>query len=651
MLATFDSLMTGIGRWLALLLALAAIYVAGPFPLVDEGLRLGGAMAAGVVIMLLHHPLAHKFEHASTGVKSLLWLVDMALLIGFLFTVNNFFATYEGFWDGIFILETSAQLTGLFGTLVILEAVRRNFGPILPVICGLALIYTIWGGGLPGVLGHSGFSFEETITAVWFSFDGVYGRVTGLVSSIVLVFITFGAVLEATGASAILLKIATAATARVRGGTAHAAIVASALFGTISGSPVANVVGTGVFTIPMIKRQGFSNAFAGAVEAGASSAGQFTPPIMGAVAFIMAELIGRPYLEVAVAAALPALLFYFAMFASVYAEAVRLGIKPMPIEERPTLTRDDWVESLRFAVPLVAIVVVLFMGRSPAMAGFVGVVAAIVISLVIDVLDPAKRASLATYQTRFLTALKRGGAACGQIMVAVGSIGIVIAVVKLTGVAGNFGAMVQEMAQGSLFTALVVTMIACLVLGLGLPTVPAYLFIVLFVGPVIGKLGVDILLVHMFVVYYGVLSNITPPVAIAAYAAAPIAGSNPMETGFQAIKIAFVGFLIPFVLIYNPSLSLVVGFEWAPFIWIAVRLPIAVWMIATAFIGCDSRQLSAVERILRVLVGLACLLEIQLVQVAGFGIGLGIILIHRLRRRPAEAAAATGSGFKSYLKP
>lgn len=651
MLAKFDAFVTGIGRWLAFLLALAAIYVAGPFPLVDEGLRLGGAMAVAVVIMLLHHPLAHKFENAPTGIRSLLWLVDMALLIGFLFTVRHFFATYEGFWDGIFTLSNSVLFTGLFGTLVILEAVRRTFGPILPVICGLALLYAIYGGGLPGILGHTGFSFDETITAVWFSFDGVYGRVTGLVSSIVLVFITFGAVLEATGASAILLKVATAATARIRGGTAHAAIVASALFGTISGSPVANVVGTGVFTIPMIKRQGYSNAFAGAVEAAASSAGQFTPPIMGSVAFIMAELIGQPYFVVAVAAALPALLFYFALFASVYAEAVRLGIEPLPQDQRPVLTRDDAIESLRFIVPLVTVVVVLFMGRSPAMAGFVAIVAAIAIALVIDVLDPAKRASLASYHTRFLTSLKRGGAACGQILVAVGSIGIVIAVVKLTGVAGNFGALVQQMAEGSLFTALVVTMIACLVLGLGLPTVPAYLFIVLFVGPVIGNLGVDILLVHLFVLYFGVLSNITPPVAIAAYAAAPIAGSNPMATAFQAIRIAFVGFLIPFVLIYNPSLSLMVGFEWTPFIWIMVRMPIAIWLIATAFIGCDSRRLSVLERAIRSIVGLACLLDFPILQVGGFVLGLGIIVAHRLQGRTADPSTASGSGFKSYLKP
>jgi TRAP transporter 4TM/12TM fusion protein len=628
--------MTGIGRWLAFGLAVASIYVAGPFPLVDEGLRLGGGVAVAVVIILLHNPLAHKFDNAPRNIKGLLWLVDLILLCGFLYTVDHFFKTYEGFWDGIFMLSEAELATGLLGVLVLLEAVRRTFGPILPTICGLAIIYAMYGGGLPGVLGHTGFGLEDTLTAVWFSFDGVYGRVTGLVSSIVLVFITFGAVLEATGASAILLKLATAATARIRGGTAHAAIVASALFGTISGSPVANVVGTGVFTIPMIKRQGFSGTFAGAVEASASSAGQFTPPIMGAVAFIMAELIGQPYYVVAVAAALPAAFFYFSLFASVYAEAVRLGIEPVPLAERPIVTRDDWIESLRFVVPLVTVVAVLFMGRSPAMAGFTAIVTGLGIALLIDVLSPTKCANLKTFPARLLVAMKRGGAACGQILVAVGSIGIVIAVVKLTGVAGNFGGLVQSMAEGSLFFALGITALACLMLGLGLPTVPAYLFIVLFVGPVIQNLGVDILLVHLFVVYFGVLSNVTPPVAIAAYAAAPIAGANPMATGFQAMKIAFVGFLIPFVMIYNPSLSLMVGFDWPAFLWIMARLPIAVWLIATAFIGCDSRGLSGPERLIRAVVAVVCLIDFPIAQTGGLVVGLGLIVLHRLSRRTAE---------------
>jgi len=250
---------------------------------------------------------------------------------------------------------------------------------------------------------------------------------------------------------------------------------------------------------------------------------------------------------------------------------------------------------------------------------------------------------LAAYPTRLLAAMKRGGAACGQILVAVGSIGTVIAVVKLTGVAGNFGGLVQQLAAGSLFYALVVTALACLLLGLGLPTVPAYLFIVLFVGPVIQNLGVDVLLVHLFVVYFGVLSNVTPPVAIAAYAAAPIAGSNPISTGFQAVKLAFVGFVIPFVTIYNPSLSLMVGFEWLPFVWIMARLPVAVWLIATAFIGCDARVLSVPERTMRVAVAVFSLIDFPMFQIGGFVAGLAIIAKHRITGRKSDPSTAPGS--------
>ncbi|MBT4940856.1 MAG: TRAP transporter fused permease subunit, partial [Rhodospirillaceae bacterium] len=428
------------------------------------------------------------------------------------------------------------------------------------------------------------------------------------------------------------------ATARVRGGTAHSAIVASAMFGTISGSPVANVVGTGVFTIPMIKRQGFSNSFAGAVEAAASSGGQFTPPIMAAVAFIMAELIGVPYIQIAIAAAVPAFFYYFSLFASVYAEAVRLGIEPLPEDQIPVLYKDDWVESMRFIVPLVVVVAVLFAGRSAAMAGFSAIVAAVVTGIIIDLIYADKRQNIGAYFKQWVEALQKGGAQCAQIMVAVGSIGIVIAVVSLTGVAGNFGSLVAELAEGSLFAALAVTAIACLVLGMGLPTLPAYLFIVLFVGPVIKSLGIPVLLVHMFVLYFGVLSNVTPPVAIAAYAAAPIAGSNPMTTGFQAIKIAAVGFIIPFILIYYPSISFVIGFDWSEFIWIMVRLPVAVWLIASAFIGCDTHALSAIERILRTLFAVVMLIVDPTMQIGGFVLGAGTLALHRIRARSKQAA-------------
>lgn len=632
MFTKFEIIMRQIGLWVGFVLAAAAIYGAGPFPFIDQGLRLGGSVGSGVFITLMLNPLAKEFGGESDFKRAILWFIDFIIIAGFSFTLFNFSEVYASLWDGIFILGLPTLLIGLFGTIVIIEMVRRTFGIILPIICVIALIYAHF-GDLPGIFGHKGFSFEEVIETIWFGFSGVFGRPTDIVSSIVLIFIVFGAVLEATGATSILLKMATAATSRIRGGTAHSAIVASALFGTISGSPVANVVGTGVFTIPMIKRQGFSNAFAGGVEAAASSGGQFTPPIMAAVAFIMAELVGLPYVQVAIVAAIPALFYYFSLFAAVYAEAVRLGIEPTPEEDRPTITKNDWLESLRFIVPVAVIIAVLFAGRSAAMAGFVAIVSAIVTAVLIDIIDPAKRPELKAYPMQLLEALQKGGAQCAQIMVAVASIGIVIGVVSLTGVGGNFAALVGDVAEGSLFFALIVAGLACLLLGMGLPTLPAYLFIVLFVGPVIGKLGIEPVLVHMFVLYYGVLSNVTPPVAIAAYAAAPIAGSNPMTTGFQALKIASIGFIIPFVLVYYPSISIIVDFNWSEFIWIMIRLPIAIWLIATGLIGCDSHKLSWAERGLRIGAAAMTLITIQYAQIGGFAIGLGLIILHRMRAK------------------
>ncbi len=635
----FENIMRQLGLWVGFVLATAAIYGAGPFPFIDQGLRLGGAIGSAVIIVLTLNPLAKEFGGASSARRSLLWVFDSAIMIGFVFTLFNFAEVYESLWDGVIILEPLTLAVGFFGTMVVIEMVRRAFGMILPVICIVMLFYAHF-GDLPGIFGHRGFTFEEVVEVSWFSFSGVFGRPTDIVSSIVLVFIVFGAILEATGATTILLKMATVATARIRGGTAHSAIVASAMFGTISGSPVANVVGTGVFTIPMIKRQGFTNSFAGAVEAAASSGGQFTPPIMAAVAFIMAELIGVPYIQIAIAAAIPAFFYYFSLFASVYAEAVRLGIEPLPEDQIPVLTKDDWVESMRFIVPLIVVVAVLFAGRSAAMAGFYAIVSAIVTGVAVDLIYAEKRRHISDYVQQLIAALQKGGAQCAQIMVAVGSIGIVIAVVSLTGVAGNFGTLVAELAEGSLFAALAVTALACLVLGMGLPTLPAYLFIVLFVGPVIGELGIPVLLVHMFVLYFGVLSNVTPPVAIAAYAAAPIAGSNPMTTGFVAIKIAAVGFMIPFILVYYPSISIVIEFDWTEFIWIMVRLPVAVWLIATAFIGCDQHALSFAERIVRATLAVVMLIVDPTSQIAGFVLGIGIIALHRNRAHRKIAASS-----------
>ena len=619
-------------------MALIAVYVAG-IALFDEGLLRGGAIGFAGIIVLMMEPLAVRHANASPALKAVLWSIDIVLLVGFVYCIYLFFTVYEDLWDGVRMFEPFETAVAGFGVAVVIELTRRTFGSVLATICLLMLVYAIFGASLPWIFRHSGYAVDEILGTVWYSFDGVFGTPTGIVATIVLVFIVFGATLEGTGAAAILLKIATAATAGIRGGTAQSAIVASALFGTISGSTVANVVGTGVFTIPMIKRQGFPNAFAGAVEAAASSGGQFTPPIMAAVVFLMAELIGTPYLVICAAAALPAFFYYASLFASVYVEAVRRGIQPMPESERQRLTPNDALQAMRFVVPIAVVIIVLFIGRSPAMAGFWALIAAIVVGVA---LDPELRRKPA----RFLEPLARGGHNCARIMIAVGAIGIVIGVINTTGVGLRFAAAIVSIGDGSLWLALLLAMVACLILGMGLPTLPAYLIIVLVMGPAITKLGIPALLVHLFVLYYGVLSNITPPVAIAAYAAAPIAGANPMMTGLQAVRIAAVGFIIPFVLVYNPSLSLVIGFEWLPFLWIIVRLPVSIWLIATAFSGHDTAGLSAWERGLRLVCGFGLLWTDVTIAAVGFVAGIAIVVFGWLRKstRPLAAAAPSEPG-------
>ncbi len=624
---------SGAARALSFIFAALICYVAG-IALVDENTVRTAAIGFGVVIVLLSEPLALRYPGAPRPAKALLWAVDATLLFGFLFVIYWFLITSERLWDGVFEFETIDIATGYFGLLVTLELTRRTFGPPLALVAILFLGYALLGQSLPWFLQHAGIDLVEIIRTTWHSFDGVFGRPTGIVAGVVLIFVVFGAMLEETGAGAILLRVSMTATAAIRGGPAHAAIVASALFGTMSGSVMANVVGTGVFTIPMIRKRGFSPAFAGAVEAAASSGGQVTPPVMAAAAFLMAELTGTPYLTICAAALLPAIFKYLGIFAQVYTEAVRLGIEPIAKEERESLTRADWVQSLRFVLPIVALMAVLIVGRSPAMAGFVALIAAIAVGLAMD-------GDIRRRPQRLLKPLASGGYQAARIMVAVGTIGIILGVVNETGVAIGFASLLESVGDGSLFLALLLVMVGSLILGMGLPTLPAYLIIVLIMGPAIVKLGLSVLTVHMFVLYFGVLSSVTPPVALAAYAAAPIAGSRPLETAMQSLRISLVGFLIPFVFAFNPSLLLVESFEPGAFVWVIVRLLAAVWMIATGFAGYDTRgRIANALRIARLAAGIVILLPDPTLEIGGFAACVALYGIDRFRRSPAEGRRA-----------
>lgn len=595
-----------VGRVGAGLFSLTIISVIA-FLTLDEITARFGVIAVSVLLTLAVKPAAHlgPFRNAPW----LGYLFDAALLGAFLFSAFWFYRVKAELWTGFYMANPMNIAGGLFGLAAIILLTVRSWGWSLVIMALCFIAFGFSGQHLPGILRHFGVNIEDFMQIVWYSFDGVFGRTTGLVADNVLIFLIFGAVLERTGAGEALIHLSTALTGRIRGGAAHAAIVASAVFGMMSGSVAANIAGTGVFTIPMIKRQGFSPNFAGAVETAASSGGQLTPPIMAAAVFIMADLVGMPFALVIAAAALPALFKYIGLFAQVYAEAVRLGIEPMAKEDLPKLTARDWAGGLLVLLPIIALMITFLMGKSPAMAGLVGTCTAIAAGLV---LNPAFRRE----PRRIWEALVEGGISAANIMLAVAVIGIVLAVVNETGVAIRFATAISGWGEGYLIVALILAMFGALILGMGLPTLPAYLIIAIMIAPAIIKAGVLPLAAHMFVLYYAVYSSIVPPIAYGCYVAAPIAGGNPLATSFVALRISIVGLLVPYVFIYSPSLLLVAGeFSWLELGTTILRLLAAIWMFSTSLGGADPKlgRIGMGLRTVRFLIGLGAMIPITMI--------------------------------------
>lgn len=460
---------------------------------------------------------------------------------------------------------------------------------------------------LPERMGGAGEDWIRAIENLWFSSDGVFGRPVEVVSRIVLIFIVFGAILQQSGAGEILLRFSLAMTGSVSGGPAHAAIAASALFGSLSGTAIANVVSTGVFTIPIIKKAGFKPSFAGAVEAAASTGGQIMPPVMGVVAFLMADITGIPYLTIVIATIIPSLMYYGSLFLVVYVESKKMGIKPIPVKDRIKLTLDDGLKSLTFIVPLSIIVAVLVTGRTAQNAGFFGMVSAFVLCLIFF---PKFR-----HPKKWFNALVDAGKTSAVLMVVVAAIGFVIGAINMSGISLMFAEKVLSIASSNIGMALVFVMISCLIMGMGVPTGAAYLMIAIVLGPVLNGLGLSLLASHLFVVYFGVLSVVTPPVALAAFAAAPIANASPFETGMEATRLSIAGFIIPYIFVFHPDILLVLdGFSIGGLIWAIIVFILAIWSITTAIGGWEFRVLPIWQRFVRL--GSAILLIIPGVPTA-----------------------------------
>ena len=630
--------MDSIVRWsrvvadlLALGLAGFAIYVAG-FGVFDEVWVRAGTTGLPILISILYfssESLDVKREDVRVGSV----VLNAIFLAGFFLIYYLWITLMTEQMDFFVEFTTFDYAVGFMGVGLIFYLTLRHFGVPLFLVCLLSLLILFFGNLIPGTLNIPEVKWFLISEKLWYSTDGVFGRPVAVVGQIVLVFILFGAILEASGAGATLLKFAFAVTGRLRGGPAHAAIVGSASFGTMNGAAVANVVTTGVFTIPMIKRTGFQPKFAGAVEATASSGGQIMPPVMGAVAFLMADITGIPYLDIIVAAAIPALMYYFSLFTVVWLEARKMGLKPTPKSERVSLTGTDWIRSISFFVPLGVIVAVLLTGRTAQNAGFYGLITAFVLSLV---LYPEFRSIRVILQ-----ALMRGGRTCATIMIVVAAIGFVVGMVNMSGLGIKFAAAILTISGDSLFLSLVVVAIGCLLLGMGVPVGAAYLIIVLIIGPAIGKLGLSLLLTHLFVIYYAVLSAITPPVAVAAFAAAPIAGSKPIETGVVAVRLAIAGFLIPFIFVYHPSVVLLEeGFTYVGLAWGVGAFIFSTAAIATSLGGFSRADIGIVQRTVRLIAGVTVLVPVPMVAAISAAVILGAFVVERMMgAMPVEQSA------------
>jgi TRAP transporter 4TM/12TM fusion protein len=440
------------------------------------------------------------------------------------------------------------MVVGIFGTLLTLEAARRVVGLPIVIVASSFLAYAYFGAYLPGFLSHRGFSIERIVAHMYFTTEGILGIPLGVSATFIFLFVLFGAFLEKTGIGKLFIDIADAIAGWASGGPAKVAVITSALEGTISGSSVANTVGSGSFTIPMMKKLGYRPEFAGAVEAAASTGGQIMPPVMGAAAFLMAEFLGMPYIEIAKAAAIPACLYFTGIFIEVHFEAKRCGLKGKAWSDIPRFMT-VLKERGHLFVPLVAIIYVLTEGFTPSLAALVG----LGLSVLAGMIKKETRMSI----PEIFNALEAGARGALGVAIACATAGIIVGVVTLTGLGLKMANGLVDLAGGNLLLTLFFTMITSLILGMGVPTTANYVITSTMAAPAIVLLGIPKLAAHLFVFYFGIIADLTPPVALAAYAGAGIARANPFWTGVTASKLAIGAFIVPYIFVYNPSMLLI----------------------------------------------------------------------------------------------
>ena len=507
---------------------------------------------------------------------------------------------------------TMDVIMGSIAVLLVLEAARRCVGLPLVIVSIVFLAYAFFGPYLPGVLGHRGYSIERVASQMFITLEGLLGTPMSVATTFVFAFVLFGCFLEATGGAKLFIDLAFALTGRFPGGPAKTAVVASGLLGTISGSSLANVVTTGSFTIPLMKKCGYKSSFAGGVEASASSAGQIMPPVMGAAAFVMAETTGIPYLRICGAAAIPAVLYYLSIILTVDLEARRCGLGSLPESDIPKLW-PTLKRSVPLLIPLAAIVGMMVVGYTPLKAALY----ATGIMIICSFFTKETRMSWET----FVDAIKRTAFNAISVTVACAICGIVTGVITLTGLGLKLSDLILTASGGQLLPTLLLTMVASIILGMGLPTTAKYIVLSTVAVPALTKLGVPLIAAHLFILYFGVIAEVTPPVALTSYAGAAIAKAPGVETALQGLRISIAAFFIPFMFVYYPTL-LFEELSVVSMISGLVSSFVGVTCLATCSIGYLYGKLSLWQRAV-LLAGTFLVIHPSFVTDA---IGLGIIL-------------------------
>lgn len=616
MTAAFNNSIKRLLIFIGIILALFHLYTAffGTYPgLIQRAVHWGLVLTA---IFLL--PLT-QIQVKRSG-KSIAKIVIYSLLIvAAIATGAYLIIDYEAILIRTGNFNNTDFILGIIAVVLLLEATRRMLGWALPIITLVFILYAFFGPYLPGMIGHSGITFERFFTTMYLTSNGIYGMALGVAATFIYLFILFGSLLNKTGAGTFFVDIALSATGRVSGGPALSAVVASALMGSISGSGVANVATTGNFTIPLMKKTGYKPHFAGAVEAVASNGGQLLPPVMGAAVFLMAEILGIQYITIAIAAIIPALLYFVTIAFVVYLQAKKEKLTTLSSDELPSFSK-TLKTGFYYLIPLIVIVTFLGLGFSPMRAAFYGIVSVLLIGFINrKITFNAKTLTDGAFAALKSTLAVSAACACA---------GIIIGVVSLSGLGLKMSNLIVLLSNGTIWIALIITMIVSIILGMGLPTSAAYLILAVLGGPALIEMGVEPIAAHLFILYFGCLSTITPPVALSSFAAAGIAGSHPMRTGVESFRLAIVAFIIPYMFVYGPELLM--DGTWYNITIKSLISIVGCFIIATAIIGWLGVKLNIIMRIAMFFTALTLLHPSYITSLIGIVIFIMLVIVARV---------------------